>query len=145
MFIFPKFSNIQKATSRERIVFSCSGCGACCKNVRDSLLLTLLNAYRMINFLRKGDNKLPPIETLEGIAELKELIRGFYVYVLKTVNDGICTFEKDNRCTIYAVRPFTCRIYPFSPDFKADGSADWELCLEQSHHFRGGHVTAREW
>ena len=85
------------------------------------------------------------METLESIAELKELTCGFCVYVLKTANNGVCTFLQDNRCAVYAARPFTCRIYPFSPKFKADGSADWELCLEQSHHFRGGHVTAREW
>ncbi len=145
MFIFPKFSNIQKVTARERIVFSCTGCGACCKNVRDSLLLTPLDTYRLINFLQKEGVKIQPMETLESIAELKELTRGFYVYVLKTANNGVCTFLQDNRCTVYAARPFTCRIYPFSPKFKADGSADWELCLDQLHHFRGGHVTAREW
>ena len=132
MFIFLKFSNIQKVTARERIAFSCTDCGACCKNVRDSLLLTPLDAYRLINFLQKEGIKTQPMETLENIAELT---RGFYVYVLKTANNGVCTFLKDNRCTVYAARPFTYRVYPFSPNFKADGSADWELCLEQSHHF----------
>ncbi len=146
MFTFPKFSNIQRVSTRQRIAFSCTRCGACCKNVRDSLFLTPLDAYRLIHFLQKGGVQKPPVEALESIAERKELIRGFHIYVLKTVNDsGVCTFLKDNRCAVYAARPFTCRMYPFSPDFRADGSVDWELCLEQSHHFRGGHVTAREW
>lgn len=60
MFIFPKFSNIQKVTARERIIFSCTGCGVCCKNVRDSLLLTPLDAYRLINFLQKEGVKVQP-------------------------------------------------------------------------------------
>lgn len=146
MITFPNFPNMREVSTRERITFSCTACGACCKNVRDSILLNPLDAFRLVRWhWEQGANKSSE-EILEEIADLKELSRGFYIYVLKTVEDsGVCIFFKNNRCAVYAARPATRRLYPFSPDFRADGTVDWNLCLEQPHHFRGGHVTAREW
>lgn len=143
MTIFP---NLRKVGSRERIAFRCTRCGACCKNVRDSILLNPLDAYRLVNLLRDEGAVGPPIDILEGVAELKELTRGFHIYMLRTLNDsGVCTFLKENRCSVYTARPATCRLYPFSSDVKADGTVDWSLCLEQPQHFKGGSMTAREW
>lgn len=133
-------------SNRQPIKFKCSACGACCKNVRDSILLEPLDAFRIVREYIKNGFYGTGDEILDQIAELKELSRGFYVFVLKTVNDsGVCGMLKDNRCTIYPARPRTCRLYPFTVDPSADGSMKWYLCTEQSHHFGKGSVTAREW
>lgn len=146
MIDFLKFQNIRKVVARERVCFSCTGCANCCKNVRDSILLNPLDAFRLVKCFQEQGTDQSPEEILEDLADLKELSRGFYIYVLKTINDGgVCRLLKSGRCTVYASRPTTCRLYPFSPDFKADGTAQWHLCLEQPHHFEGGYVTAREW
>ncbi len=140
------FENTLPLTNRQPVKFKCSACGACCKNVRDSILLEPLDAFRIVREYIKNGFSGTGDEILDQIADLKELSRGFYVFVLKTVNDsGVCGMLKDNRCTIYPARPRTCRLYPFTVDPSADGSMKWYLCTEQSHHFGKGSVTAREW
>ncbi len=140
------FENTQPITNRQQIKFKCSSCGACCKNVRDSIVLEPLDAFRIIREYKNNGGAESADDILWKIADLKELSRGFDVFVLKTVNDsGVCGMLKDNRCMVYSARPRTCRLYPFTVDLSADGSIKWYLCTEQAHHFGKGSVTAREW
>lgn len=140
------FENTLPLTNRQQIKFKCSSCGACCKNVRDSIVLEPLDAFRIVwEYIKNGFTGTGD-DILNQICDLKELSRGFDVFVLKTINDsGVCGMLKDNRCTIYPARPRTCRLYPFTVDPSADGSMKWYLCTEQSHHFGKSSVTAREW
>ena len=141
------FNTTVPVTNRQPIKFSCSGCAACCKNVRDSIALEPLDVYRIIQYKRKNGCTDPPDDILWEIADLKELSRGFDVFVLKTVNDsGVCGMLKDDRCTIYPTRPRTCRLYPFSAEpLFSERRIKWFLCTEQPHHFYGSAITAREW
>lgn len=111
------FEKAQPIGKRQKIAFKCSACGACCKNVRDSIVLEPLDAFRIIRDRMKNGSKDSADDILWNIADLKELSRGFDVFVLRTVNDsGVCGMLKDNRCTIYSARPRTCRLYPFTAD-----------------------------
>ncbi len=137
--------NARPVTNREIICYHCDGCGACCKNVRDSVMLEALDSFRLIKHLKELHPDKAPEELLSEHAELCMLSRGYFIYVLKTVNDsGTCIFLHDNRCSIYSVRPRTCKLYPFVLEPKEKG-LQWHLCLEQPHHFKGSHTTAREW
>ena len=42
-----------------------------------------------------------------------------YIYEMKKV-EGDCLFLKNNKCTIYTVRPLICRFYPFELKFDID-------------------------
>jgi Predicted Fe-S-cluster oxidoreductase len=42
-----------------------------------------------------------------------------YIYEMKKF-EGDCVFLKDNKCTIYELRPLICRFYPFELKFDAD-------------------------
>ena len=141
------FEKAQPIGKRQKIAFKCSACGACCKNVRDSIVLEPLDAFRIIRDRMKNGSKDSADDILWNIADLKELSRGFDVFVLRTVNDsGVCGMLKDNRCTIYSARPRTCRLYPFTADpCPEEHRIKWLLCMEQPHHFGKGTVTAREW
>lgn len=141
------FEKAQPIGKRQKIAFKCSACGACCKNVRDSIVLEPLDAFRIIRDRMKNGSKDSADDILWNIADLKELSRGFDVFVLRTVNDsGVCGMLKDNRCTIYSARPRTCRLYPFTADpCPEEHRIKWLLCMEQTHHFGKGAVTAREW
>ena len=100
------FENTLPLTNRQPVKFKCSACGACCKNVRDSILLEPLDAFRIVREYIKNGFSGTGDEILDQIANLKELSRGFDVFVLKTVNDsGVCGMLKDNRCTVYTARP----------------------------------------
>lgn len=141
------FENAKAITNRQPISFKCSACGACCKNVRDSIVLEPLDSFRIIrDKLRNGCTDSAD-DILWSIADLKELSRGFNVFVLRTVNDsGVCNMLGNNRCTIYSVRPRTCRLYPFTAEpCPEEHRIKWHLCTEQTHHFGKGTVTAREW
>lgn len=141
------FNDYISVGNRERIKFKCSSCGSCCKNVRDSVMLEAFDAFRLIKHFKSAYPDKSPDEILSIFSEIKELSPGYFVYVLKTFNnDGICTFLKNNKCTVYKDRPRTCRTYPFAIEKTSNGNIlKWILCTEQSHHFNCGHITAREW
>lgn len=143
----PLFDHAMPLTNRQPVKFQCSSCGACCKNVRDSIVLEPLDAFRIIREKMKNGCTDTADEILWHMAELKELSYGFHVFVLKTVdNSGVCEMLKNNRCTIYSVRPRTCRLYPFTAEpCSAEHRIKWYLCTEQAHHFGTGTITAREW
>ena len=44
--------------------------------------------------------------------EIINQIKGRKTYSIKTNNNGQCVFYKNNKCEIYEVRPFDCRIFP---------------------------------
>lgn len=141
------FNNIVPVSGRQAVRFTCSCCASCCKNVRNSIALEPLDAFRIVQHNRKNGNEKSLDDILWEIADLKELTRGFHVFVLKTVNDGgLCTMLKDDRCTIYQVRPRTCRLYPFTAEpLFSEQRIKWLLCTEQARHFCGSAITARVW
>lgn len=141
------FRNAVLVTNRQPIAFKCRACGVCCKNVRDSIVLEPLDAYRIVRDKQKNGCTDSADDILWNMAELKELSPGFHVFVLRTVNDsGMCGMLRDDRCTIYSVRPHTCRLYPFTAEpCPEEHRIKWYLCTEQPHHFGLGSVTAREW
>ena len=74
---------------------------------------------------------------------------GYPIYILKTVGaDATCIFLRENQCSIYAARPRTCRLYPFSVG-PGERGRDFEYCLcfddNQQHHFNGGKVLVKDW
>ena len=143
---FNIFKNIVPITNKQPIKFKCVACGACCKNVKDSIILEPLDAFRIIAEKKKNGCTDSEEDILFDIAELKELSPCFSVFVLKTDDSGKCDMLQNNRCNIYSARPRTCRHYPFSAEpCLEERRIKWLLCTEQPHHFKNGTVTAREW
>lgn len=141
------FDHIIPVANRQPIPFRCTACGACCKNVRDSVMLEPLDAFRIVRHFRENGCADTAEDILGRIAERKALSDCFDVFVLKTVNDsGVCVMLKNDRCSIYPVRPHTCKLYPFTAEpCPKEHRFRWLLCTEQAHHFGAGKVTAREW
>jgi len=63
----------------------------------------------------KADAERISKETLLDVHEFAIEVSGAepYIYEMRKTRDGKCLFLKDNRCTIYRVRPLICRFYPF--------------------------------
>lgn len=138
-------NNAHPLTNKETVRFQCSRCGRCCRNVRDSVMLEALDAFRFVKYLQNTLPEKSPEELLCQYADLRLLSRGYFIYILKTVNDsGVCVFLRENTCSIYPARPRVCRLYPFALE-PTERGMQWHLCTEQPHHFKGGHTTAREW
>ncbi len=43
-----------------------------------------------------------------------------YCFEMKKPQEGKCFFLKDNKCSIYNLRPLICRFYPFELKFDPD-------------------------
>ena len=138
--------NIVPITNKQPIKFKCTACGTCCKNVKDSIILEPLDAFRIIAEKKKNGCTDSEDEILSAIAELRMISPCFSVFVLNADDSGKCDMLHNNRCSIYNVRPRTCRHYPFSAEpCLEEKRIKWLLCTEQAHHFKNGTVTAREW
>ncbi len=82
--------------------FLCTLCGDCCRN-------------RVIPLYEKDIKRLESAGYkgfYEPTTELEFELTGA-PYKMKLKRDGSCIFLKDNLCSVYELRPDTCRRYPF--------------------------------
>jgi len=93
--------------------FSCKCCGKCCSGADNEVLVS----PEEIEVLMKGTH-LSFTDIAEPYPEwLEEKGMNFtFGWVLRRGEDGNCMFLKDNRCTVYQIRPHICRTYPFMLD-----------------------------
>lgn len=114
------------ATGERYLTFRCTGCGNCCKE--PLLPLTDTDLARILG--RTGERARDVVRwvsrqeiDLDDEPESFVLLRpGRRVMVLGHGRRGCRYLGRDDRCTIYGARPLGCRIFPFDPDFKRDGS-----------------------
>ena len=90
----------------------CLSCVGCCRfSEQDSVWLPHLLGEEIQELLKKN---FPPslISQDKNIHSLPNLAQ----------NNFVCSFSqpKDNKCAIYAFRPFECQLYPFVINRKAD-------------------------
>ncbi|MGE3669852.1 MAG: YkgJ family cysteine cluster protein [Polyangiaceae bacterium] len=114
------------AVGERFLKFRCTGCGNCCKE--PLLPLNDVDLSRLVT--HTGDSPLRIVKwvTRHEIAMEDEpeafvrLRQGKRVMVLGH-RGGRCRYlGKDDRCTVYGERPTGCRVFPFDPEFKKDGS-----------------------
>lgn len=140
---------IQPVRDKDWVSYRCRQCGQCCQNVKDEIMLESLDAYRLANYLlMKG-------ETISGIEDVFNqygiprplTVLGLPVFLLKTnEKDDSCVFLKNNRCSIYPVRPRTCRIYPFTVAPGERGkNFEYYLCTDKPYHLSEGRISVKDW
>lgn len=110
-----------------------------------------LDAYRMAKYLREQHYGVSSTDdVLLQYCEPTPLTdEGYPIYTLKTVGaEASCVFLQGSQCSIYAARPRTCRLYPFSAG-PGERGRDFEYCLcfddNQQYHFNGGKVLVKDW
>jgi uncharacterized protein len=88
------------------VSFICQKCSQCCSDTKDKERNILL---------LKTDVECISNETFLNINEFAKEISGFepYRFHMRKIEEGKCFFLKDNRCSIYKIRPLICRFYPF--------------------------------
>lgn len=133
----------------DKFMFRCRQCGNCCRNVKASVLLESLDAFRLAKYLRDNGNKnIKCIDDVLAIYASPVLFHesGYIVFMLKTVeDDDACVFLKDNRCTIHDAKPRACRTYPISVGTDGNGTYEQYLSMEESHHFKGPQISVKKW
>lgn len=86
----------------------CAGCSDCCKGMGDTILLDPYDIYRLTIGLNRSFTDFLDKEIELGVVD------GYILPHLKMVgDDDRCAFlNEQGRCSIHAVRPGICRLFP---------------------------------
>ena len=144
----PEMKNAVRVTPSAKIRFKCTGCGDCCRNVKETVPVDSQDAFYLTKHLRDLGMDIYCVDQfLEQYAEPALLDEcGFFVYFLKSVGkDNACIFLKDNRCSVQEVKPLACKLYPFMVDPNESGNFCYLYSRERTHHFHGPAVETRSW
>ncbi len=101
------------AVSIQLTGFRCTGCSECCRGMADGSNQVLVGADEIRRIIESTGLKWE--EIAEPYPEFIETAGGnriTFAWCLRRNGDH-CTFLDGNRCTIYPVRPWICRTYPF--------------------------------
>lgn len=87
--------------------FQCERCGTCCLN-EEIIRLTIVDLFRLAGAL-----KVSPANFFKKYCTIADPFgRGRRSINLKT--RGGCPFYQNSTCTVYEVRPYICRAFPFT-------------------------------
>lgn len=99
----------------DKINFNCNKCGTCCMG--NSVHMLMLNPIDVILLARHANkstmNYLLQDTFLDTIQIEGNLEKQYIIVRLKYENDK-CIYYKNNRCSIYEIRPTICRTYPLA-------------------------------
>ncbi len=91
----------------------CSGCSSCCEGMGSSIVLDPLDVHRLCTGIHKSFEELLNTSLELNVAD------GIILPNLKMsgTNDS-CAFLHEGRCSIHALRPGICRIFPLGRFYK---------------------------
>ncbi len=118
----------------------CRGCSACCEDMEDTIILDPLDVYRLTG--RLGCT----FDHLIGRHVELHVQGGLILPSLKMDEQtGKCTFlGGDGRCTIHAVRPGFCRIFPLGRYYE-DGDYTYILQIHECPAPNKTKVKLKRW
>lgn len=118
----------------------CKGCSACCHGMGESIVLTPLDAHRLMAGLNKSFEEL-----LKTSLELS-VCDGLILPNLKmTGTDERCTFlNSEDRCSIHSFRPGICRIFPLGR-FYQDGTFKYFLQIYECRNKNRSKIKVKKW
>ena len=143
-----EMSTAVRVTPSTKIRFKCTGCGDCCRHVKETVPVDSQDAFRIAKYLMETGEDIFCIDQFLLEYATPALLNecGYFVYFLKSVGeDDACVFLKDNRCTIHEAKPRACRLYPFMVEPNESGEHRYLYSRERTHHFRGPIVETRSW
>ncbi len=86
--------------------FSCNCCGECCKN-RDDILINAYDIFRLSKGLNISDSQLLQMYCEIYIGPISKI-----PLVRIRFPGGVCSFLRDNKCSVDLFKPSVCRLYP---------------------------------
>lgn len=94
----------------------CKGCSACCRGMGSSIVLDPLDVHQLVKGLGI------PFEALLSRQLELNVVDGLILPNLKMTEDGdACPFlNEEDRCSIHAIRPGFCRLFPLGRFYEND-------------------------
>ena len=89
---------------KEGLRFECTGCGKCCKGSPGYVWLTVAEMASIATFLHLDFDTF----TRKYVRQ----VNGDFS-LIEVGEEYACVFLKEDKCTIYEVRPEQCRTFPF--------------------------------
>lgn len=137
--------------SKDTVPFHCGLCAACCRNIKDTIMMEPLDAFRLARFFH-GRFGYSQIEGMEGVyswfTHISMLEGIFPIYLMNTTGpEAACTFLENGRCSVYEARPRVCRLYPFAafPGTRGREFAFYQCVDGHAGHFSGGRAVVKDW
>jgi len=144
----PYMPNLRPVQRKDLIDFRCVRCGVCCKHIRQCVMLSSYDVFRLAKHFANAAGSNDAISHVcENYTDTVMLTERYPILTLRTKGeDDACIFLDGNRCNVYAARPRICRLYPLAaePAF-GDTMFQYHLCTDQPHHFCGGRMRVKEW
>lgn len=127
-------------------VFNCTQCGKCCHDLNIPLTISeakdwLLRGHKLkilteatpwINDVQSTDDLLLRKKSLTFQAQSGALSIRVLVSLVGYFQGGCPNLDSNLNCTIYSVRPLTCRIYPFEMNPKINLNPKNKLCPSEA-------------
>lgn len=134
---------IREVSMDEQVTYRCDCCGDCCRHVRDAIMLDSIDLYHLARHFNISAAEV--VNRYAGVMPLDE--SGYPIFLLNTTGPyDACVFLKNNRCTVQAAKPRTCRLYPFTAGPGEKGQElRYYLCLEKPRHFTTGQIQVGNW
>jgi Fe-S-cluster containining protein len=138
------------ASGLRLLSFRCTECANCCKDLRVSL--TTADLRRLVDHSGQAASEIVawlPTAEVDLTGEPGSLVvlehASRRVLMALAQRDGACRFlALDGRCGVYAARPASCQLYPFSASFGSRGGVRRLRLLGGTacEHARDGHNDA---
>lgn len=85
----------------------CNGCSQCCEKMGDTIVLDPLDVYRITKHLNCD------FQNIIGTYIDLRIVDGVCLPGIRMTDEtGACGFLKGGRCSIHAIRPGICRLFP---------------------------------
>jgi len=95
------------------IKFDCNKCGICCSDTTQKNRHILLLEQEAKKIAKHTSSCIPDFSTEIGD-------KFPYIYEMKKTSERKCVFLKEEKCSIYRLRPLICIFYPFELEFNSD-------------------------
>lgn len=118
----------------------CEGCCDCCQGMGDSVVLDPYDVHRLSCGLGKTVQEL-----LEESLELGVVDGNILPHLRMTGEKELCVFlDRDGRCSIHAVRPGFCRLFPLGRYYEGD-SFKYILQIHECKKQNRSKIKVRKW
>ena len=122
----------------DTFLFSCKGCGKCCKN-RDYINLTAYDVYRAAQYLGRTHEEF--ITQYGTVFQSESLVPT----VALTMRAGTCPFLRNKKCAIHQTKPCACRFYPLGREFFPGNASSRFIQNKSNCHHIPQEIAVRDW